>query len=113
MSELKLINLTPHDIKVIGKNGKIQIIPKTGIIARVKNKNISPRPINEDFLSYRQITEEVIDLPEPSKDVLYIVSHVVLKSLYHRKDLIAPNTTKGANKDEEGNVESVKSFIRN
>lgn len=109
----KLINLTPHDIKIIGRNNQLITIPKSGIIARVRTKSYRPEIINDEFIVYKQRIEEVIDLPEPSKDVIYIVSNVVLKALWKRTDLIAPNTTNGAKKDEEGNIEQVHSFIRN
>lgn len=109
----KLINLTPHDIKIIGTNNRLITIPKSGIIARIKTKNFNPQKINEEFKVYKQKVEQVIDLPEPSEDVIYIVSNVVLKALWKRTDLIAPNTTNGATKDERGNVIQVHSFIRN
>ncbi|MGL5710385.1 MAG: hypothetical protein ACRCW9_06070 [Cetobacterium sp.] len=108
----KLINLTPHDIHIRGINNEIEIIPKTGIIARIKAKNIKGKKIH-NFYTYKQIVEETIDLPEPQPDTFYIVSNVVLKSNWKRMDLIAPNTTIGAKKTIQGNIEYVESFIRN
>ena len=110
---IKLINLTPHTIKL--NNGKE--FPPSGQIARVSAKftNVtSPELIGEEIHVYRVEYGDIEGLPEPQENVLYIVSAMVLEAgeRMGRNDLIAPATGHPeAVRNEAGQIISVPGFI--
>lgn len=87
----QLINLTGHEINFRLTNGLIiTIFPEENAarvsehVARVKDIELS-----RGFLPLWTRVYGGVDLPNPQKNVLYIVSSVV-KANVHRSDLITP-----------------------
>lgn len=89
---MKVINLTPHNVDICDEDGNIiKTYEASGQIARLAQRaevveyiDGVPVKVSRD----RRIT----GLPDPRKDVTYIVSNIVLNECRHRKDLIAPAT---------------------
>lgn len=112
----KFVNLTPHEVNVYSQDGKklILSIPPSGKVARVSVtyktvKNINGIPVN------RVEYGEIVDLPEPEKDTIYIVSVVVLMALkskgINRSDVLSPDTNPhSVIRDEKGQIIGVKAF---
>lgn len=95
-----LINLTPHNINIVCGD-KIVTIPKSGVVARVKEtqKGIRTISINNNDDSIIEIVKkeflEVENLPSSNEnsDNLYIVSSIVKshQSCINRDDVIVPD----------------------
>lgn len=96
------VNLTPHCVCL---NDGTQF-PASGNIARVA---ASFKETGEGF--YTQVFGEVENLPEPVKDVYYIVSAMVF-SATDRKDVIAPATGHPeCVRNDKGQIVSVPGFV--
>jgi len=116
----KIINLTPHEIKIVGEGNKIiQSFPPSGRVARVETKQrlVGSFPVP----TWKTEFGKVVDLPEPEKDTIYIVSLLVLQAVPERAirvddctvkgDLVAPNTTpSGVVRNEKGEIIGVRGF---
>lgn len=111
---VRFVNLTPHDVIVVGEDGKeILRIPVSGIVARVMTKQEVVDEIN-GIPVVRTKFGEVIDMPEPQPDTVFIVSTLVAQALAGtRDDIVAPDTSpQGAVRDEQGRIIGVKRFQR-
>lgn len=82
---MKLINLTPHSITVVG----FAPIPASGNVARVSTTSASAGNVAGLPLS-SQATGEVTGLPEAEPGTMLIVSTQVRLALPGRKDLVSP-----------------------
>lgn len=96
VKKIEIINLTPHDVNVYNKEGKlVRIYPYSGNIARCESKDTVLGEI-EGFEVCRQTYGRVINLPNesdnPNKIVAYIVSRIVAEaaSAEGRNDLLVP-----------------------
>ena len=105
--KMKIVNLTPHEIRVVDKNGKEKVYPPSGKVARV---NVRDELVDEmdGVPVYAGAYEEIVDLPPEEEGTYYIVSLVVLNNS-KRKDLITPDTTR-AIRNEKGQIVSVKAW---
>jgi len=115
--KIRFINLTPHPVTVVGKDGKLlATIPPSGVVARAKmfREKVSEIDINgRKVPMYRVRYGEVTGLPEPQEGAIYIVSIMVLQACKDRNDLIAPDTGPGSVvRDENGRIIGVKAFIK-
>lgn len=84
---MKLVNLTPHAINVVG-DGAVTI-PPSGAVARVTSTTSEVRRVNGIpclAVSYG----EVQGLPEAEEDTLYVVSALVRAAVPHRTDVASP-----------------------
>lgn len=80
-----IVNLTPHTINlVVGKEETITIEPEGDMVARAREEVIAA----SRHLKKMRITE-VIDLPEPQEDTVFIVSKLVA-IISNRTDLLVP-----------------------
>ena len=110
---MKIINLVPHDINVLDKDGNLKIIPPSGKIVRVGYTQKEIETI-DNFSIYKKDYRKM-EFPVNIEDGnYYIVSREVLKALQEENHpllnrFIAPNTTK-AEKDENGIILNVKGF---
>lgn len=108
---MRLVNLTPHAIKIIGDDS-MTVIPPDGTVARV-----SQRDLFDGFLevgdrmipSYHTIFGEVTGLPDEVEGTIYIVSAMVAKAIPGRRDLYSPA---GLIRDENGNVIGCRGLAR-
>jgi hypothetical protein len=113
-----IINLTPHAVNVIGKDGNIiTSIPPTGKVARVRTVAIKTGTIEVDGHAIDVVSTsygEVEDLPDSSPGIAYIVSALVLQVLRgSRNDVICPDTgPESVVRDAKGGILGVKRFIK-
>ena len=107
----KLVNLTPHEIRVFDEAGNIITIPPSGRVARVKTEQkvigkVASIPIVKTTFG------EVEGLPAPQPNTIFIVSSLVAQAVANeRDDVVAPDTSpSGAVRDEKGNIVGVRRF---
>jgi hypothetical protein len=127
---MKLVNLTPHTIKVVVSDGYMDVleIPPSGKVARVSAKQYfydyvevyKPDPFGEGPEEFREVIPlripvsktvygEVEGVPEPKEGMVYIVSSLVKQQLPDRDDVVAPDTGPSAIR-ENGQVVAVTRF---
>ena len=104
----KIINLTPHDIVIVGENGN-RTIPKSGTVARVESKSRSCGFFDGIPLSSVKFGA-VTELPEYQPDTLLIVSAMVRAAASDRPDLASPGELV---RDAGGNVVGCRGLIVN
>jgi hypothetical protein len=102
-----IINLTPHTINVVLEDRTIEI-PSSGV-ARCSQSSQLVGEVNGIPLTATTFGE-VIDLPEPTEDTLFIVSRLIMSACPERNDLLCPNELV---RDEEGKIIGCKSFAVN
>ena len=100
----KIINLTPHVINILSGN----IVP-SGTVARVTEIATSAGQFDGIELVHKAYGD-VIDLPEPKKGVLYIVSAMVRLALPTRTDLASPGDQI---RNSSGQIVGVKNLVIN
>lgn len=90
---MRLINLTPHDINIIGgetikSSGVVRLSVKTEVVGEVNGLPLT-----------KKVFGEVEGLPEKEKGTLFIVSALVAGAV-DRDDLIVPNVVR----DDKGRI---------
>lgn len=104
---MNFINLTPHDITVVG----LGVILASGSVARVATNRICVGTIGGVRLM-SQTFGKVENLPNPTKDTVYIVSALVLSALgTSRRDVVAPDTGPDAIR-KDGQIIAVQGFVQ-
>jgi len=113
MEPIYLVNLTPHEIKIVGEDGKTRlVIPPSGSVARVKAEQTIVGFVN-GIPVVRTTFGDVEGLPEPQPNTLYIVSSLVAQACSSRDDVVAPDTSpQGVVRDEKGQIIGVRRFQR-
>lgn len=87
---MKLLNLTPHVIRIIDDGSSEPIvIPPCGTVARVATVSREMGRVGGIKL-FAQVVGEVQGLPDPRDGVLLIVSTIVRTALPERVDLCSP-----------------------
>lgn len=84
-ASLRLVNLTPHPITIVGGD----TIPPTSPPARVSTTN-APAGDAAGIPLVSQQYGDVVGLPDPQPGVLFIVSAVVRAAVTHRLDVASP-----------------------
>lgn len=107
----KFVNLTPHDL-TIRVNGKDIVIPKSGTVARVSvNQDVVGDIDGIPLVANRY--GDVVELPDPQPDTVYIVSSMVLAAVKDRSDVVAPDTGPTAIRDDSGRIVAVTRLVIN
>jgi len=109
--EVKLVNLTPHEIVVLRDDWELHI-PPSGTVARCETKRVVIGNLNVDGHSVpvnKTTFGKVDGLPAPAKDTLYIVASLVAQAVSNRDDLIIPDDSV---RDDKGRIIGVKSFAK-
>ena len=106
-----LINCTNHEITV-DLDATLLVIPPSGNVARVSLQQCMSA-IVDDIPIYDALPSTVIKgLPDPSDDLLYIVSSTVAQHA-RRPDVVCPNHAPDqCTRDHHGRIISIKSFLR-
>jgi len=108
-----VVNMTPHDIILIGEDGIPVTFLSQGVIRLSKNIVRAgtlttyggiPVPITESKFG------EAVDLPSRKEDTIYIVSSLVCQAYPDRPDFYIPDQLV---RDEKGRVIGCKSLTRN
>jgi hypothetical protein len=112
---IKFINLTAHEVTVANPYLNLSFKP-SGKVARVdmqfEKKSLDVEVAEGMIVSVPCQTmpkARITNLPDPQKDVYYIVSNYVAQTV-KRPDLVAPLTDNSADRDESGNITSVRCF---
>ena len=106
----KIINLTAHDVNIVCDNGDVITFSPSGTVARCTQKTVVIGAVNGIPLTQTSFGV-VVDLPQPQKDTIFIVSRLVLTACKGvRDDLIVPNDLV---RDDNGNIIGCKSFAIN
>ena len=95
---MQIINATPHALNFLLDDGRIAVIERSGIVARVDVVLGEPEKISTDAFEGAGIeltiqtrrVNGVVGLPGPLPDTLYIVSTMVADAAYGRDDLVVP-----------------------
>lgn len=104
-----IINLTPHTINFVSMEGEpLLAIEPSGTIARVSVKTetigeFAGVPVTKSVYS------DVVDLPDPQPDTVYVVSSLVAQRCSDRDDVFIPNESV---RDEQGRIVGCKSLGR-
>ena len=113
-------NLTPHTIKIKPKadTNLVFSIHPSGL-ARVNMQYTASDNLPVSFgiadipiEAVKSIPGEVIGLPEPEENTVYIVSAMVAQAVPDRKDVYAPDTGSTAIRDDNGDVLYVTRLIQ-
>ena len=115
---MKLINCTPHPVKVKTDWGEVELEP-SGIVPRVSTReeeapsiSISSIPSLFNIPCVRQKLGEVQGLPDEAEDTLLIVSRMVFEASPHRNDLVVPDTGRTCIRDSKDRIIAVTRFVR-
>jgi hypothetical protein len=106
--EVKIVNLTPHEVTVVSSNGDVLMkIPASGQVARCSVTRTVLGTLNGIPVA-KSVMGDVEGLPKQSNDTVYIVSRVVAETMKGiRNDLIIPDD---AVRDGEGRIIGCKGF---
>ncbi len=104
---MKIINKTPHDIKLFLKDGSIKLFKTEGVI-RTTVESMKVDNIGE-YEIYKNKYGAVNDLPPYEEGTYYIVSRIVAEACKDRNDLLLVNDTV---RDEDGKIIGCKSFSK-
>lgn len=107
IGEVVFINKTPHDVTIVGEDGKTIItFPKSDNPFRLEEETISLGKIGDI-----PITETIMktegDLPKKKIGVFYIVSRAVQEAYPDRIDLFIPNESV---RDKDGRIIGCRSL---
>ncbi len=86
-----IVNLTPHSINAKGANGTLREFEPSGEVARVATSPTVAGEV-EGIALHRVEFGEVIGLPEPAADTIFIVSALVRGAVPHRTDVVSPGS---------------------
>jgi len=114
MVSYRVVNLTPHEIRVVLPDGSTAVFPSSGQVARLQTVS---RPINVEGLPPVVETEVVgiEGLPEPEPGTVYLVSTPLLiyAARMGRLDVLAPDTgPESVVRNESGQVVAVRRLQR-
>jgi len=104
---MKIVNLTPHRIDFCTADGSpLMSVEPSGTIARVSVKTetigeIAGIPVTKSVYS------DVVDLPAPQEETVYVVSSLVAQRCVDRDDVFIPNESV---RDSEGKIIGCKSL---
>lgn len=112
---MKIVNLVPHKVNIVGIDKEVTTIDASGCVARVHFDLKQHGIINNNIVVYKKEYQDIdfgtIILPY----TLYIVSGEVMKALIECNhpqihQFACPNTTR-ATKDDNGAIISVQGLI--
>ena len=103
---MKIVNLTPHNVNIINEDGSIRTIKASGTVARCAQSTQVVDTIDNIPITTTNFGD-VVDLPLPQADTMFIVSRLVLTACSDRNDLLVPNDFV---RDDNGNIIGCKSL---
>ena len=75
---MRVVNLTPHEVKIVdGGNNVVAVFPSDGV-ARVSQYDVLVDEINSIPVVKTEFGE-VLGLPEPAEDTVFIVSRITVE----------------------------------
>lgn len=113
MKNITIKNLTSHTITVYSEDRTTVLfsVVAEGIFPRVSTTQETVGDING--IPVQKVVYGAIEgLPEQKPDTIYVVSQMVLSALNgSRSDVFAPDTGKGAVRDESGRILGTTNFV--
>lgn len=109
MSNVRLINLTGHDLTLSDSKGQTAKLQSYGR-ARVKSNVVEREKIDYEGIQIPLldlVEQSVIKLPEPELDVIYIVSGLTAAAA-NRPDVLAPSRV---TRDNNGRVTECRALL--
>ena len=109
---MEIRNLTPHEVKVLdADNGVVATFPSVGM-ARARQNDVPVGDI-ESIPVVETEFGEVTGLPEPTEDVVYIVSIITVKAASaHGRSTDDLLITSQAVRDDQGRIIGCRAFAR-
>ena len=109
---MRIVNLTPHEVKIVdGGNNVVAVFPSDGV-ARVSQCDVLVDEINSIPVVKTEFGE-VLGLPEPAEDTVFIVSRITVEVARARglntDDLLI---TSGAVRDDQGRIVGCRALAR-
>jgi hypothetical protein len=110
MKDVKVVNLTPHTVRVVVEEQEIEF-PASGSIARITSESVVIGDVNGIPVT-ETVWGEVINLPEPQENTIYICSMPVVEQVKSfRQDVMRPDTGPTCIR-KDGQIWAVKGFAR-
>ena len=113
---MKLINLTPHEVRIVDAEGNlVAAIPSSGV-ARAEQRDIPLDSIEFKGSSIPCVRTEFggVELPEPTEGVAYIVSNITVQAAQavgrSVEDLLFPSGV--PLRDANGQIIGVRALAR-
>jgi hypothetical protein len=110
---MKLVNLTPHSMRITTDEGSIVEVPASGVIARVKLARwvVGELDVEGSGIALCTATRlAAFDLAPPEEGTAFIVSRLVADSAPERTDLLVPDDML---RDESGRTNGFRVFSTN
>jgi hypothetical protein len=88
---MKILNLTPHALTLVGENGTLEV-PPSGQVARLAVTRTVCAPVTIDGVTLpvsRPTLGDIVGLPAPQQGVLLVVSALVAEAA-GRADVMSP-----------------------
>ena len=109
---MRIVNLTPHEVKIVdGGNNVVAVFPSDGV-ARASQHDVLVDEINSIPVVKTEFGE-VLGLPEPAEDTVFIVSRITVEVARARglntDDLLI---TSGAVRDDQGRIIGCRALAR-
>ncbi len=109
---MEIVNLTPHEVKIIGDDGNVVAVFPSAGVARASQHDVPAGEINSISVVKTEFGE-VSGLPEPTEGVVFIVSRITVEAARAQgrttDDLL---TTSGAVRDDQGRIVGCRAFAR-
>ncbi len=109
---MRIVNLTPHEVKIVdGGNNVVAVFPSDGV-SWVSQYDVLVDEINSIPVVKTEFGE-VLGLPEPAEDTVFIVSRITVEVARARglntDDLLI---TSGAVRDDQGRIVGCRALAR-
>ena len=108
---MKIVNLTPHEINIIGADNTVAlIVPPSGIVARATSTRSIFGSVKVDGIDIpinKTTFGTVISLPEPAEDTIYVVSNITAQAVPNRDDVFIVDESV---RDENGRIIGCRSL---
>lgn len=104
---MKIVNLTPHSVNLFNNHtGEYDAIEPSGIIARVAATTV-PCGTAGAYAVTTTSYGDVVNLPAPEPETIYVVSSIVAQRVPERDDVYIPNESV---RDENGRIIGCRSL---
>lgn len=108
---MKLVNLTPHPVVLLGLGGGTVTIPPSGTVARcaVRREPLGRVDLEGLAVPIRELEYWAVEgLPRPAPSTLYLVSSVVAQAVQRDDVVIVDEVVR----DEQGRVIGARALAR-
>lgn len=102
---VKLVNLTPHPVVVVGANGVVLTVPPSGTVLRLPEITVPAGKI-QGVPVVRKTLDPAAELPPREEGTFYIVSLPVAQAA-RREDFLVPDDLV---RDQEGRILGCRRF---